>query len=356
MGKVTTGLDSVLYWAIESAFLNAGVGMPITATAVHQPFNPIEGKVSLPMGKYTTQETHTQESLDPNENLSFASAFEDGKGAFPNDKGSIYHDPMWMLALVFTKKVVSGTWAGGAGTYGKITGDFTARTHKDSVMIQYKTVDEDGTVVEEKTILGVKAAEYSLSFKKGDVLREKANLITANELDNSRAYSAVAAFDDGRWADWAKSTVYPAEDCVIYWDDSFAAQLVDIKIEEAEFIIKMEPEYLKTSDSLKSQYEHLTNREYTATIKGYVFGDTELDEFRLAYSSKTKKNLRLQWDTTASETKFLDFQNAYISNIEEIAIPAANEAYNVTLTFKAFGCDYEGNFNNLTDPDPRVTD
>jgi len=355
MGNVTTGQNSVIFWAIESAFLNAGAGMPVTGTTTHQPFNPIEGAINLPVGKYKTTEVYTQDSLDPNQNLSYASEFEDGKATFPNDKGMVYHDPFFMLAMVFTHNTVTGTWSGGAGTYGKVTGDFTDNDDKSSGMIQYKTVDADDVVVEEKTINGVKCEEFHIGFKKGDVLRTKYNLISANEQDNTRAYSAASNFDDGKRADWAKSTYYHASDCRIYWDDSYAAQLTDTPVLEADFGIKLSPQYLKTSDSLKSQYEHLGNRTYTATIKGYVFGDTEMDEFRAAYSNKTKKNLRLQWDTTTNETKFLDFQSAYIDGMSETKIPGANEVYEVTFTFKAFAADYEGNFNNLPDPSGRIT-
>jgi hypothetical protein len=222
-------------------------------------------------------------------------------------------------------------------------------------MIQYKNADIDNTVVEEKTINGVKCDKFEIGFKKGDFLRAKYSLISGNEQDNTRAFSVDSDFDNGKWADWAKSTYYEATNCRIYWDDSYTAQLTDTPILEAMFVIEMIQNYLKTSDSLKTQYEHLGKRKYTATIKGYVFGDTEMDEFRLAYSSKTKKNLRLQWDTTANETKFLDFQNAYISDMSETIIPSADQAYEVTFTFKAFLADFEGNYNNLPDPSGRIT-
>jgi len=322
----------------------------VTGTTTHQPFNPIEGKINIPTPIYEEQQVYTQDSLDPNQNLTYNTQLVDGEGGFPGDKGMIYHDPFLMLALVFTHKTATGTWAGGAATYGQLTGDFTDVDDEDTIMLQTKTVDAAGTVIEEKTYLGVKATEFSIGFKKGDWLRTEYSLMCADELDNTRSFTADANFDDGKWADWAKSTGYHATACKVFWDAAHAAELVDIKIEEATFTIKTPQNYLKTSDSLKSQYEHKGNREYTAVIKGYVFGDTELDEFRLAYDAKTKKDLRLQWDETASEEKFIDFQNAYIQKVESIVIPAASEAYNVTLTFKAFGADYEGNFENLTNP------
>lgn len=352
MGDITTGTDSVFYWGLENSFVNTG---GFGASDLNQAFNPIEGGIDLPMPFYEQEIVFTQDSLDPNVNFIFDTGLTDGEGIFPNEKGMIYHDPFLMLALVFTKKTDTGTWGGGAATYGKLTGSFLTNSHVNSVMFQYKTPDRAGTTVEEKSVTGIKCTEFRIGFVKGGLLRTKYSIITANEEDNIRAYTPVAAFDDGTWADWAKSTYYLASDCVVYWDDSFAAELVDIEIEECWFIISTPQEYTKVANSLKTQFRHNKHRAYSAEITGLVFGDTELDEFRLAFSSKTKKNLRLQWDSTASEKKFIDIDDAFISGMSSTRIPGADEAYRVTLTFKGISCDYEGNFENLTDPTGRVT-
>ena len=47
-----TGLGAELYWALENGFKNGGVAMPVTGTATHQPFNPMEGDISLPYPSY----------------------------------------------------------------------------------------------------------------------------------------------------------------------------------------------------------------------------------------------------------------------------------------------------------------
>lgn len=351
-----TGLGSVIFWAVEASFKNAGAGMPVTGTAVHQPFNPIEGGIDLPLPFYQQEVVYTQESLNMDVNLTYDKSYEPAAGLFPNDKGCIVHDPMPMLAFMFPNKVLSGTWGGGAGTYGKIIADFTVLTYEDTVMIQYKTIDSASNVVEEKTLLGVKSTEYRLGFKKGDVLREKFQLIVAQELDNTRAFSASASFDNGKWADWAKSTVYPASDCKLFWDDSFAAELVDFNVEEAEFIIRTPQEYLTDKSSLIPFARINGKREYLAQVKGYIMGDTELDEYRAAYSAKTKKNLRLQWDSTTNETKFMDIDDAHIVGIGATRVPAADEVWRTTLQFRGISCDFEGNYNNLADPDARITD
>lgn len=355
MGDIVTGEGSVIYWAIEASFGNAGSGMPVTGTATHQPFNPIEGKVNLPVPFYEQEIIYLQNSLDPDADFIYDSNYADVKKQFPNSNGMIYHDPFLFLALVPTHKAVTGTWSGGAGTYGKLTGDFTDDDDEDTVMFQYKSLDKSSTAVEEKSILGIKSEEFRIGFKNKGLLRTWYNLIAMNELDNSRAYSAVANFDDGKWADWAKSTYYKASDCVVYWDDSYAAELTDIKIEDCFFIIKTPQKYLKTSDSLKSQYRHNDNRAYQAEITGLVLGDTELDEFRAAYSAKTKKNLRLQIDSTASEKKFFDIDDAWIRGMKETELPRAADVWRVTLNFEGISFDFEGNYNNLPDPSGRVS-
>lgn len=338
------------YWAREASFKNAGVGMPITGTATHQPFNPIEGDISIPIPMYKQQLHYTTDDLDPDPNLTHDTEYERGEGSWPNGDGEIWRDPMLMLALVFPNKTISGTWAGGASTYGKITANFTALTYEDTVMIQYTLKDLGGTVVEERTLLGVKCNKFRIGFKKGDVLRAWYDLIVAQELNNSRAYSASSSYDDGVWADWAKSTYYLASDCKIYWDDSFAAELADLQIEEAYFDISTPQNYEVEASSLVPFLRYNGNREYTAEISGIVTGDTELDELRAAYSSKTKKNLRMQWDTTASEGKFIDIDDAYIEGMSETLIPGAGNVYKVTLTFRGYTCDFEGNYENLADP------
>lgn len=350
---VTTGTDGVLYWGIESVFLNAGA---FANSDLNQPFNPIEGGVDLPVPFYNEILIYTSESLEPNANLSYATEFKDGEEPFPSEKGHVYHDPFPMLALVFTKKTNTGTWAvGNSDVNGILKGNFLTNSHVNTIQIQYKVVDDAGTVVEEKTINGVQALEFRIGFEKGDILRTKYQLIGANETDNSRAFVPVAAYDDGRWADWAVSTNYPASDCKVFWDDSFTAELTDIKLEKFDMIVRIPKEHLKTADSLKTQYTKKEKRSYSAEAEGLVFGDTELDEFRLAYASKAKKNLRLQWDSTASQTKFIDIDDAFISEMTSTRLPGADEAYRVTLTFKGFSCDYEGNFNAKPDPGARVT-
>lgn len=348
--SVVTGVGSEYYWARESAFGNGGSGMPATATATHQTFNPAEGDINIPIPYYEQEQHYTTESNDPNANYTHDSKYTPGEGTHPNGEGEIWHDPMFMLATVFPNKTVSGTWAGGAATYGKIVANFSALTYEDTVMIQYLTKDLAGNTIESKSVLGVKATHFRIGFKKGGLLRAWYDLISAQSLDNTRAFTTNASYDDGRWADWALSTYYLATACKIYWDDSFAAELSDIKIEEAYFDIDIPQDYLTESSTLVPFARNNKQRMFTAEITGIVIGNTEIAEYRAAYTSKTKKNLRLQWDTTASEEKFIDIDDAFIEKMTETPLKNAGEAWRVTLTFKGHSCDFEGNYENLPDP------
>ncbi len=323
---------------------------------LNQAFNPIEGAIPLPYPIYEDEMVYTSDSLEPNIDLSYTKELKPGEASWPNDKGMIYHDPMLMCELVFTKKAVSGTWGGGAATYGKITGSFLSNSHVSTAMFQYKKVDDQRVTQFEKTLNGVVADEFRIGFDKGGVLRTKYAIKTAKQTNNTRAFSTVAAFDDGRWADWAKSTFYPATGCKVYWDNSHAAEFVDINVYNAWLIFKIPKKYNVESASLVPFEFHQENREFTAEITGSVKGDTELDELDSLLSAKTKKDLRLQWDLTANKTKFIDISNAFMDNIDTRKIPSAAEKYEATITLRGTTADYEGNFENLTDPDTRITD
>ena len=351
-----TGLGAELYWALENKFKNGGTPMSVTATATHQPFNPMEGGISLPYPSYEEEMVYTSDKLDPNINLSHSIKLNPGKTEFPNDKGMIYHDPMLMLGLVYTHKTVAGTWAGGAATYGKITGDFVTYDNIDTIMMQYKLIDDNLNTQFTESINGIIAGEFKIGFDKGDLLRTKYSLIAAQvHLNHERAYTADGNFDDGHWADWAKSTYYPATACRVYWDDSFATEFENIDLYSAWFIIGVPKEMLVEASDLVPFLYKATNRKYTAEVSGNVKGDAELDELYALLSAKTKKNLRLQWDATTNEEKFIDIDDAYIKAIDARKIPGAAELYEATLTLEGITSDYEANFENLPDPSGRIT-
>jgi len=345
-----------IYWALENGFLNEG--NPIDAADIHQGFNPCHGNVSIPKPFYETEVQHTTDSLDPNGDLSFDKTFNPGKATFPNGDGMSYRDP-YIMASVFEHKTITGTWDGGADTYGKITGDFSAIDHKDTLMVQYGKTD--GTTPINRCLNGVLAENYTLGFKKQGILREFVELKAVDVVANTQAFIPAADYDDGQWSLWAlkgKATpplAYPAHACKVYWDDSHVAEFAGLKIEEFNMSLRVPKETQDTSDSLKHQYEWSKNRNFEAIVKGIIIGNTELLEVEKAYENKTKKDLRLSWDQTANELKWLQFGDAWIEKFSSYELASIQERHKVSLTLFGLTANFEGNYNNRKTPAGRIT-
>lgn len=339
-----------LFWALENGFLNAGA--LIDGEDVHQGFNPCHGNIAIPKPFYETQVQHTTDSLDPDPELSFAKAFNPGNASFPNGEGMTYRDP-YLMCSVFEHKTITGDWSGGAGTYGKITGDFSDIDDKDSIMIQYGKTD--GTTPIDRCLNGVIIENHSLGFKKGGILRELVELKACDVHPNTQAFVPAATYDDGRWADWARTAPIPATACKVYWDDSHAAEFAGLKIEEFKMNMKVPKETQDVSDDLKHQYEWSKNRNFEATVKGIVIGNAEYLEVEKAYKDKAKKDLRLSWDQTANELKWSQLDNAWIEKFSSYELVSIQERHKVDLTLYGTTGKFEGNYNNLPTPAGRIT-
>jgi len=342
-----------IYWALESGYLNLSGGTPdpMDGSDVHQAFNPCHGDITIPRPKYETQLEYHSKSLDPDPNLSFTKDLVPGTGIFPGEAGMTYRDP-FLLACVFDHKTVTGTWAGGAATYGKITGDFSAVDDRSSIMIQCGITD--GTTPINRCYNGVVITAYILGYKKNEVLKESIEISVGYFTVNTQAFVPNASFDDGQWADWAKSTVYHATDMVVYWDEAHTTELAGLAIEECQFKISTPRAVEADSSSLMHQHEWGKKRTFEATITGILTGNTEYLEVEKLFASKTKKDLRMQWDSTSSETKWLQIDDAWIEDLGAETIPHLENARRVTLMFKGESAQFEGNYENLADPTTRI--
>lgn len=351
MSKVYT-IDHI-YWALENGYGNVWAGMD--GADIHQGFNPIQGDMEIPKPKYEQEMVTTSESLDYNVDLSYDKDLLPGKGPFPGGDGMIYRDP-FLMQTAFTHKTVSGTWAGGAATYGKVTGDFSALDDLSSIMIQCGNTD--GTTPINRCYNGILTTAYLLGFKKGGLLRESVELSVADFSDNTQAFVTDANFDNGRWSLWALKSAavkkYPATACKIYWDNSHIAELAGLKIENCQFKISMPKEVESDYSTLRHEWEWNKNRAHEATISGILYGDTEFEEAEAAFSAKTKKDLRFSWDQTALEQKWLQIDDAWIQGRSIHKIPSRENAVKLEFTFKGKTSRYEGNFENITDPTPRI--
>lgn len=342
-----------LYWALENGYGNLWAGMD--GADIHQAFNPIQGDIEIPKPKFEEELVTLSNSLDYNENLSYDKDKAPGKGQFPGGEGLIYRDPF--LAMVpFTHKTVTGTWAGGAATYGKITGDFTAIDDRSSIMIQAGS--SDGSTPINRCYNGVLLTGYQIGFKKGDVLREIPEFSIADFQPNTQAFITDANFDDGYWSLWAlkgaTQKYYHAQDCKIYWDDSHIAELTDFKIENCRFKISIPKDQESDHSSLVHTWQWDKNRMHEAVIDGILYGTTEYLEAEKTFLTKTKKDLRFSWDQTTNEQKWIQIDSAWITGLATQKLPAKENALRLEFTFKGQTSQFEANYENLPDPTTRI--
>lgn len=342
-----------IYWALETGYLNLSVGVPdpIDGSDVHQAFNPIHGDITIQRPKFETEVQYHSQSLDPDPALSFTKDLVPGSGPFPGGEGMDYRDP-FLLLCVFEHKEESGTWGGGAATYGKLIGNFSAVDDRSSIMIQCGITD--GSTPINRCYNGIVLMSYELGYKKNEVLKELVEMSVGYFTVNTQAFVPAAGFDDGRWADWAKSTTYHATDMVVFWDESHAAELSGLAIEECHLRIMVPRAVEADASALMHQHEWSKKRTFEATITGILTGNTEYLEVEKLFSAKIKKDLRMQWDSTANELKWLQLDNAWIEDLGTELIPHIENARRLTLTFKASSAQFEGNYENLVDPSARI--
>lgn len=346
-----------IYWALENGFLNlsSGVPDPIDGSDIHQGFNVCHGDIEVPKPRKETQVETSSDSLDPDPDLSYTKDWIPGQGAFPGGEGMTYRDP-FLKCCAFTHVEESGTWGGGAGTYGKIIGNFSAADDRSSIMIQAGITD--GVTPVNRCYNGVILTSYQLGFKKGGVLREIVELGVAYYESNTQAFITNANFDDGRWSLWALKSatkkLYHATDCKLYWDESHAAELAGLAIEDCQLKINIPHDLEADSSKLYHQHEWDKKRTYSATISGIMTGNTEYLEAENLFSAKAKKDLRLQWDLTTNETKWLQIDDAWVESYGAEKIPHKENARRLELNFMGISANWEGNYNNLPDPSTRI--
>jgi len=346
-----------IYWALETGFLNlsGGVPDPMDGSDVHQAFNPCQGDIEVPRPKLETKVEYTSVSLDPDPDLSFTKDEVPGQGAFPGGEGMIYHNP-FLQCCAFTHKTVTGTWSGGASTYGQITGDFSDNDDRSSIMIQ--TGMTDGSSPINRCYNGVLIASYQLGFKKGDVLREMVDLVITTFASNTQAFIPNANFDNGYWSLWAlkneSKKVYHATDCKLYWDEAHTAELAGLAIEECR--MKITTPHASEADSSQLYHEHEwdRNRTFECTVSGIMTTDTEYLEVEKLFTNKVKKDLRLSWDQTANELKWMQIDDAWIEDFGAEKITSIENARRLELRFLGESANWEGNYENLPDPSTRI--
>ncbi len=348
----TYNIDQI-YFALENGYGNSWVAMD--GADIHQAFNPIQGDIEVPKPKFEEELVTLSNSLDYNEDLSYDKDKVPGKGQFPGGDGLIYRDPFLFLTA-FTHKTKTGTWEGGAATYGKLTGDFTAIDDRSSIMIQAGS--SDGVTPLNRCYNGGLVTSYQIGFKKGGLLRSVPEFSIADFQVNTQAFVPDSDFDNGYWSLWAlkgaTQKFYHASDCKLYWDDSHVAELAGLKIEDCRVKISIPKDQESDHSALVHKWEWDKNRLHEAVVSGILYGNTEYLEAEKSFQTKSKKDLRFSWDQTTNEQKWVQLDSAWIVGLTTQKLPSKENALRIEYTFKGQTSQFEGNYENRPDPLTRV--
>ncbi len=165
----------------------------------------------------------------------------------------------------------------------------------------------------------------------------------------------------GGWADWDDTGIIDSggvtgkrssADAVLHWND---AVLTGLNIENMRMDMDFGYETSQVVSSLGHTVYWRTVREFKITITGKVNDKTLIEEAEKKYKDKTKQTIKLYYDKTTSEFKFMQCTNAYISSESDIPeIPESGKPSEATVIIKggvAFATTFVGNFDTLPDPD-----
>jgi len=345
---VHTGESSYAYWGIEGT---VGAGDPSADQNI--PFNPT-ASLTPQKPKYVDVEERTFDSLEPK--IVYTGEKAPGEGPIECS----FRDPFLLLSF-FTHKVVGGTWGTGTGT---ITADFTAVDDVDTLFLQYHLEDQSGSGNHVNKLLkhGL-PMKYSWVVEVGKLLKEIAELKFLDFATNTQAPSISNDFHDqsfgsgvGGWANWDNSGLNGTGkrspvDMVLHWG---GAVLTALKITTMNMSFEVGYETIQTTDSLGHSVTYRTIRNFMITLNGTLNDLTAITEYEKLYSDRTKQTLRLYYDATAGEEKYLQFTNAHISPESSIPpIPEAGKPAEVSLVIKGgedTKASYSGSFVDRPDP------
>lgn len=352
--------DHIGFWAREGATTTtwgyAAAGMPISTTAVHQPFNPSKS-LPVPIIKVGHEEIVLSDDRVPA--IIHDTLIDPVEVDF---KDMYFKDPFLLLCL-FPNKTLTAANTWGEGNTGTITADFTAETYKDSIMYQVKLADSSGSASHmEYTFHGGEITEYKLASEKGKLLMESVKVKFMDMVGNSRAFTSDPDFDDGSTrpnANWDEDAPFLSKNVSYKWGGSAPA---GIQIEKGTTTIKVPREQETLQNSEKAQVNWMGSPlSFEAELEGFVSTNAQMTEIRNGYASKTKQTFEtIYHNAGGAEERKLQCTQLYLKGFEfdGEGIPESGKPVKCKLIFGMGVADagtkaaisYSGKWTSHVDP------
>ena len=149
-----------------------------------------------------------------------------------------------------------------------------------------------------------------------------------------------AAFSDGVWADWG-NVIHSKDDKIEWGAQEITSANSGLEITKITFGVEVERDTIHLKNSLVAGLDYISKITPSCEIEGYLSKNISgaqhkfIDELEKKPEDRTKATLKYTIDTDATDTKYDQFTNAFVSEIDGIDDnPKAGEAHQVTIRFR----------------------
>lgn len=346
-----------MYW-IRSTTFKAGD----PSSDKHQPFNPITESTGIKVPENVYELIAPVSDLYPQ--------IEVDKSLEPNTVTfrCYFREPFPMLTM-FNYKGIPSPWTGTSDT---ITANFSTRDNIDeNIGVQLRLPDPSGSNHVDLLFDGGKIVEYRwVGEAQGAVMEEidiKFSEITqstqAVDIDDGfddESFNSTALVLDGGWGLW-NTNLFSSKKVVLLTKD------VTVKIgvsapsglQNQSWKLTLPVPHVMdfVASSLVAGIIHEEVRGVWALeLSGKLTDNTDIEEAIATLSSKTKATAKLEYDASPL-SKYFQFTNAVLKNIDGLSIPEAGKSIDVTYQYEGAGgsvLSYNWTGTEATDPSAHI--
>ena len=309
----------------------------------HQPFNPITESTGIKLPEVVYELITPICELYP--------AIEIDKNLEPSTITfrCYFREPFMLLAL-FSYKTMDSPWTGSSDT---INANFSARDNiEGNIGVQLRLPDPSGGGKHVDLLFdGGKIVEYRWIGEEQGAVIEEIDIKFAEISENTQAVDIDNGFDDGcfdlvspaldgGWAYWntnfytSARTVLLTRNVTVKFG-SGAPMGLAIQKWKLSIPVPNAMEFVASSLVAGIVYEEVRG-PWELEIDGKLQGNDSISEAILELASKAKATVKLEYDI-APFSKYFQFTNAVLKNINGLSIPEAGKPIDVTYIYEGAG-------------------
>lgn len=256
----------------------------------------------------------------------------------------LFREPFLLLTL-FSYKALPSSWTGTSDT---ITANFSSRANIDNnIAIQLRLPDPSGGGAHVDLLFdGGRIEEYRWIGEESGIVHEEVDIKFAEISENTQALTMDSGFHDSSfgsnsgWALW-NTSLYADKKLVLLTKDVTVTinnvAPVGIQMQSWELVLSTPHvmEFVASSQVAGIVYEEVRG-PWQLTLNGKLSGNDAISEAIATLATKTKATAKLQYDASPF-SKYIQFTNSVLKNIEGLSIPRAGETIDVSYVYEGAG-------------------